>query len=312
MSGSALITGADGFVGKHLSTYLRDRGWTVHGSVLQDPADASERACDLRDPVQVERLVGWAGYITHVFHLAAMTFNPEANADPTAAFAVNVHGTVHLARAWRAHRPKARFVYASTSEVYGPPQFTPITEDHPVNPQQPYAISKLAADEYCAYLYRSEDADAVRVRPFNHSGAGQSELFVLSSFARQVAAIEAGQAPACLRVGNLDVARDFLHVSDVLRAYELIALEGRAGEVYHVCSGAAQPLREVVDKLRAMARVPIEVEVHPDRVRQVDAPQVVGSYEKLRTDTGWVPEVPFDSVLVELLDYWRERLAQSA
>jgi GDP-4-dehydro-6-deoxy-D-mannose reductase len=309
MSGKALVTGARGFVGRVLCDYLGRQGWDVIGTELhpQDPSPTLV-ACDITRGDEVERLFDRARDISHVFHLAAVTYVPDSQRDPMGAFDANLLGTIRLLQAVEANVPHASFVFVSTSEVYGPPHRLPVEEAHSLNPANPYAISKAAADAFCAYFQRSFNLDVIRVRPFNHSGAGQSHQFVLSSFAHQVAKIEAGLEPPVLHVGNLSAARDFLHVDDVVRAYELVALEGTPGEAYNVCRGKSRRIEEAVDMLRARARVPIEVTVDPGRLRPHDVPDVYGSYAKLEGATGWRPEIPFERIVDDLLKYWRGQM----
>jgi len=305
MSRRALITGAAGFVGPILRTVLKERGWLCVGV---DASDGADHRVDITDAEQVDRLFASAGDLTHVFHLAAITFVPQSRQDPTGTIRVNVEGTIRLAHATAQHHPGARFVFIGTSEIYGAPQQLPVDEEHPVAPNNPYAISKLAADQYCAYLGRTTGLDVVRMRPFNHSGPGQSDRFVLSSFARQIAEIEAGVTPPVLKTGNLEAARDFSHVRDVVRAYALAAEQGEPGAVYNVCSGNAYTIQDALDALLAMSDANIEVRQDPDRMRPSDVPEVRGSYAKLEAATGWTPAVAFDELLHDLLTYWRARV----
>jgi len=303
----ALVTGAAGFAGRALCAYLAERGWDIVACDLRAPSGPGQGVvCDVTDRDAVSALVAAQREVSHVFHLAALTFVPDATRDPSRTFAVNLQGTVHLTQALREHAPRARLIYIGSAGAYGQPQSLPITETHPIQPKNPYAISKAAADQYCGFLHEAGALDVLRVRPFNHAGAGQPDVFVLSSFARQVAGIESGRLPAVLRVGNLDSRRDFSHVSDVVRAYEAIALEGEGGEVYNVCSGEATCIQDALDQLLEMSRVAIRVEPDPSRLRAVDVSEVRGSYDKLRKRTGWEPEMPFDSILADLLDHWRQ------
>ena len=312
MKNTALITGANGFVGLVLMRHLLERGWNVLGTV-QPPAPETKTTfpCDLTDPEQVERLAKWAENVTHVFHLAAVTFIPQTQSDPTLAMDVNVNGTILLLHAIRSSAPSARFLYVSSAAVYGVPQSLPITEEHPLNPNEPYAISKAAADTFSDYMHRSSGMDVIRVRPFNHSGPGQADRFVLSSLARQVARIEQGHQPPVLRVGNLDVARDFLHVDDVVRAYELLMEKGETGQVYNVCSGVSHSVRSILNVLRERARTTIDLETDPERVRRVDIPDVRGSRERITRAVGWEPLIPFERILEDLLEYWRTQESHS-
>ncbi|MCC6698823.1 MAG: GDP-mannose 4,6-dehydratase [Candidatus Hydrogenedentes bacterium] len=310
MKNAALITGVNGFVGQVLSRYLRERGWNVLGAV-QPPAakTASSFPCDLTNRAEVEELAQWAKDVTHVFHLAAVTYIPQSQSDPALAMNVNLNGTIHLLHAVRACAPDARFLYVSSAAVYGVPKSLPITEEHPLNPNEPYGISKAAADAFCDYLHRNSGMDVIRVRPFNHSGPGQADHFVLSSLARQIALIERGAQEPVLHVGNLDVARDFLHVDDVVRAYESLMEKGEAGQVYNVCSGVSHSLRSILDTLREHAAVPIRLETDPERVRRVDIPNVCGSRARITRHTEWEPRIPFAQLLEDLLNYWRTREA---
>ena len=306
----ALVTGAEGFVGQALCAHLTAQGWDVRGSALRDLPDAggSYFQCDITDRVEVERLMVWAAGATHVFHLAALTFVPDSLQDPALAMTANLIGTIHLTSSLKTHLPNARLIYVGSADAYGVPQSLPVTEDHPLRPDNPYSISKAAADEFCGYLHKASRADIVRMRPFNHSGAGQAERFVLSNFARQIAAIEAGKAEPVLRVGNLAAARDFSHVNDVVRAYELAALHGTAGEVYNVCSGRSRVIQDALDILLSLSTTPIRVEVDAARLRPVDVKDVHGSHAKLTAQTGWEPVLTFESLLADLLAYWRPRV----
>ncbi len=302
----ALVTGADGFVGRVLCRHLVRSGWEVRAGVMHDAREPSgEFQCDITGADKVDALVEWAGPVDVVFHLAAVTFVPESIQDPRRAMRVNVEGTMNLVQACRARLPESRFLFVSTSEVYGPPVDLPIREEHPLNPKTPYAISKAAADSYCAYVFESTGYDIVRLRPFNHSGPGQPDQFVLSSFARQLARAEAGAADPVLRVGNLEARRDFLHVDDVVCAYELAARKGGAGEVYNIASGHAVLIRDALDTLLRMARVKVTVEPAPDRLRPVEVREVAGSSERLTAATGWTPQHPLEVLLADILNFWR-------
>jgi GDP-4-dehydro-6-deoxy-D-mannose reductase len=301
MSNRALVTGAAGFVGGYLKAHLEASGWTV---VTSDYGQG-DIPCDFAEADDIVRLVEAAGEVSHVFHLAARTFVPDAMRDPCPTFDVNLEGTIHLEQAIRTHRPEARLIFISSGEVYGPPRQLPVDEDHPLNPGNPYAISKTAADQYCAFAAKAWKSDLIRVRPFNHSGAGQADNFVLSSFARQVAEAEAGKAEPVLKVGNLAAARDFSHVKDVVRAYEAIAREGEGGTAYNVCSGTATVIQEALDFLVDQSAVKVSVETDPDRMRPVDVPEVRGSHQRLTDQTGWQPDLGLEDVLMDLLYYWR-------
>ncbi len=307
MNKRALVTGAGGFVGTRLSACLEAQGWEVVRS--GHPAVTGMLPCDFQDDAAVRALIADAGSLTHVFHLAAIAFVPDAERDPARAMDVNLNGTIRLCAALRELSAPPRLIFVGSSEIYGPPQALPMTESHAISPANAYAVSKAAADLYCAYLSRIRALDIVRMRPFNHAGPGQADSYVLSSFARQVAEIEAGLRPPVLETGNLEAARDFLHVDDVLRAYEAAALHAPAGEAFNVCSGRAQRIQSALDQLLAMSSATIEVRHDPARMRPSDVPEAYGSSAKLTEMTGWRPEIAFDALLRDLLNYWRSSIA---
>lgn len=305
MTRRALITGAAGFAGRHLARRLEGNGWET---LCSDRKGEGCVPCDFGVPGDIDALIDGAEGVTHVFHLAARTFVPESMSDPSGAFQVNLLGTVHLL-ARLSHLPAPpRVVFIGSAEAYGPPLSLPVAEDHPLAPQNPYAVSKAAADQYCAYLSRVSKLEIIRARPFNHSGAGQTPQFVLSSFARQVARIEAGKSEPVLQVGNLDARRDFSHVADVIAAYEMLALHGVPGEAYNVCSGEAVRVGNALELLLARSSAAIRVETDPARMRPVEVAEIRGSNEKLR-QMGWAPGKAFGDILDDLLDYWRKQEA---
>jgi GDP-4-dehydro-6-deoxy-D-mannose reductase len=284
----------------------------ISGVALPDNSIPNSIPFDLRDEESVDTLVRRAVPFDWVVHLAAITFVPDAGRSPVAVMDVNLLGSVRLLDALKRHAPTARVLFVGSSEAYGPPQSLPVTESHPLNPSNPYAISKAAADLYCEFAQRATGLDIIRARPFNHSGAGQSDAFVLSSFARQIAEIEAGRRPPTLSVGDLNVARDFSHVADVVRAYQLLLEHGRPGEAYNVCSGKSVRIKDAVDLLLAKTDLEVEIQVEHDRLRAVDIPEIRGNHDKLSADTAWQPEHGLGNVLTDLLDYWRNRQSTPA
>lgn len=306
----ALVTGASGFVGRRLCEQLRADGWTVRGLVYpEDGTDNTERRTNIADTNDVRAAIDWAGPVTHVFHLAAVTFVPTSAKSPALTMEVNATATVNLVHAVHELRPEARTLFVGSASCYGIPKSLPITEDHPLAPTEPYGISKAAADAYCRYAHRALGIDVIAARPFNHSGPGQSDAFVISSFARQVVEIESGKRDNILRTGDLTARRDFSHVDDVIDAYIRLAKDGIAGDAYNVCAGNSYSAGDVLDGLRARSNADIDVQPDPERMRPVDIPEVVGSHEKLTHDTGWTLRRDFDTLLDDVLDYWRQALS---
>jgi GDP-4-dehydro-6-deoxy-D-mannose reductase len=228
-----------------------------------------------------------------VFHLAARTFVPEAEASREETLAVNAGGTLAA----------ARIVVASSGLLYASSP-RPIDESGAVDAASFYALTKRLAEEIALHDAK-RGAPVIVARPFNHVGPGQRAEFALASFARQIADAERGRGPASIRVGNLEAVRDFLDVRDVARAYRLLAERGRPGEVYNIGSGVGRRISEGLEALRRAARVPIEVEIDPQRLRPIDAPRIVADARKLRTETGWEPEIPFETTIRDLLESFR-------
>jgi GDP-4-dehydro-6-deoxy-D-mannose reductase len=225
----------------------------------------------------------------------------------------NVLGTHNLLEAVRQAMPAARMLFISSSDVYGfgPAPTEVLKEDTPLQIVSPYAYSKAAGEMLCGFYEKIENIDLVIARPFPHTGPGQTEDFVCSDWARQVALIEKGDRAPILKVGNLDLRRDFSDVRDVVRAYMLLIRKGRRGEPYNICSGKAIALREILDFLvkEAAASSPISIEVDPAKFRKIDMLVQVGSNRKISEETGWLPRVSIEQALFDLLFYWRQRFA---
>ncbi|MFP8874570.1 MAG: GDP-mannose 4,6-dehydratase [Myxococcota bacterium] len=290
----AFVTGGAGFVGRRLGPRLESEGYDVV-SVDQE--------VDITDP---EALAGAMAAASPdvVAHLAAQSSVARSWQDPASCFRVNYLGTLHVLRAMQQHCPTARLLFVSSGDTYGSrsPGSAPCREFEPLSPRSPYAQSKAAA-ERLACSAAEQGLDVVCTRSFNHTGAGQSDDFVASSFARRLADMEKGQAEEVLPVGNLDSVRDFLDVDDVIDAYvQLLRRETPAG-VYNVASGRPVRIREILDLLLELSPAEPEVKVDPTRVRPSD--YLVGDPSLLVRTTGWKPRTPLKRTLGKLLDAWR-------
>jgi GDP-4-dehydro-6-deoxy-D-mannose reductase len=199
---------------------------------------------------------------------------------------------------------------ACSSEEYGlvHPDEVPIKETNPLRPLSPYAVSKVGQDFLGYQYFQSYGLKVIRTRGFNHTGPRRASVFVTSSFARQLATIEAGLAEPVLKVGNLDAVRDFTDVRDMVRAYWLAVTQGRPGEAYNIATGHGITIRDLLAKLIELVGVEVKVETDPARLRPSDVEILIGDSSKFRADTGWEPRIPFDQTLRDLLDYWRERV----
>jgi GDP-4-dehydro-6-deoxy-D-mannose reductase len=316
-----LITGITGFAGSHLADYVlaEHPGVEVFGtyrwrSRRENIAHLGGRIrlleSDLGD-VTALRSALERSRPDAIFHLAAQSFVPTSWNAPAETFHVNATGQVNLFEAIRSLGLDPVVQLACSSEEYGlvHKDETPIREENPLRPLSPYAVSKVAQD-YLGYQYfRSYGLRAVRTRGFNHEGPRRGEVFVMSNFARQIAAIEAGEQEAVIRVGNLDSVRDFTDVRDMVRAYWLAATKGEPGEVYNIASGRGITIREMLDRLLAMSKVEVRVETDPARLRPSDVEVLLGDASKFRAATGWEPRIPLEQTLADTLDYWRGEFA---
>jgi GDP-4-dehydro-6-deoxy-D-mannose reductase len=290
----AFVTGGSGFAGGHLV------------ALLDDAVAPSHEEVDLLEPDVVRRAVA-AAAPKRVFHLAALASVARSWDDPALVLRANLDMTLNLLNAVREEAPDASVVLASSSEIYGPPERLPVTEEEHLRPQNPYAVSKAACDLLGGQYAEAHGLRVVRVRAFNQAGPGQSDAYVVSAIARQVAAAEAEHADeAVIRTGNPDSARDFTDVRDTVRAY-VDASELSPG-AYNACSGRATSVRTLVDLAGRTARVKLRHEVDPARVRRNDVPEVRGSAERLAAATGWEPRIPLEQTVADAIDYWRARL----
>ncbi len=222
--------------------------------------------------------------------------------EPT--FAINVRGTHHLLQALERAAVDARVLVPSSALVYATSSDA-LDENHPLAPSSPYGLSKLAQEMLAA---RTNGALAVTIaRPFNHFGPRQDPFFAASGFARRIADIEHGRWAPEISVGNLEARRDLTDVRDTVRAYQLILERGIPGRPYNVCTGHAIAIRELLDRLLALARVPITVKVDPSRYRPNDTPVLLGDPGRLRDELGWTAAIPLEQTLDDLLAYWRDR-----
>ncbi len=308
----ALVTGASGFVGHYLTAALRAAGDEVlaAGSARDGEGFAP---IDLADVRSLRAVIDQAEPDV-IYHLAAQAFVPESIEMPYATYDANILGTARLLQAVRDWRGSSgqnpRILFTSSAEVYGrhSPSELPLTESLDTRPANPYAASKAAAEALVLAEARSFEMDVIVTRAFNHIGVGQSEHFVVSSFATQLANISAGSAPL-LYVGNLQAQRDFLDVRDVVAAYLALARDGQSTQVYNICSGIPISISEILRQLITAAGVPVEVREDPARMRPSDVPVFYGSNQKICQLTGWSPKIALRQSLREIYDAARNKVA---
>ncbi len=312
----ALVTGAAGFVGRHLTAHLLAQGHEVGG--LVHPSDGGPGSLGPRIEVYSldildEGALGAAfGDFAPdaVFHLAAFS-NPEGSwKEARRTLETNIIGAHNLLYAARETGRRPRVLLVGSAQQYGdvPVEAQPITEEREQKPLTPYAVSKTSQEILGRRAFWAHELPVYVTRSFNHTGPGQSDGYVSSSFARQVAEVEKGTREPVIRVGNLSARRDFTDVRDVAAAYCAILERGEAGRPYNVCRGEATAIGEVLEELVRLARVPVEVVVDPERYHALDAPLMVGDPTRLKTDTGWSPRYPLRDTLRDLLDDWRSRI----
>ncbi len=299
----ALVTGASGFVGRHLVAHLEAEGDTVIGLDRNGPEPT-----DITDADAVrERVVD--AHPDAVYHLAALTHVGESWNQRDAVAGVNVDGTRHVVDACAGTNVRA-VVIVGSAEQYGAvaADDLPIRETTAQHPLSPYAESKVAAEEVALRAWEDQRVPVLLVRAFNHTGPGQSARFLVPALAARIVGAETGGTDE-LAVGNLDPVRDLSDVRDVVRAYRLLALHGSPGDAYNVCSGRGVSVRAIAFGLLSMARRELRLAVDPSLVRPVDVPVLIGNAAKIRYATGWAPEVDLTRTLWEVLHGARERAA---
>ena len=296
--GVSLVLGGRGFAGAHLVERLSRDG---------EVAAPSRAELDLTDADAVSAAVRSLRPAA-VFHLAAFSSPRLSWEQPREAVVSNVEMTLNVLEAVRAEAPSATTVLVGSGQVYGTVESGPVTEDAPLDPPSPYAVSKVASDMLGAQYAAAHGMRVIRLRPFNHAGPGQSDEYVLATLARQVAEAEvAGAGEALLRTGDTSAARDFTDVRDVVEAYVLAA--GAEPGVYNVCSGVSTTVAELIDLLRESATVAVRHEVDPGRLRAHDARAIWGSHDRLTAATGWRPRITLAQTVSDTLDWWRGRLS---
>ncbi len=322
-----LITGITGFVGSHLMDFLLENqpdAEIVGIKRWRSPMDNIEHAmgklqlldCDLRDLVSVMSVLRETKPDV-IFHLAAQSYVPMSYQAPSDTLFTNIIGTNNLLEGVRLTGIDPVIHVCSSSEVYGQvrPEEVPIKENNPFRPASPYAVSKVGEDMLGYQYFVAYGLKTIRTRMFTHTGPRRGDVFVESTFAKQIASIELGLQTPIVWVGNLDSIRTFADVRDTVRAYWLMVekyFEGKvpAGEVYNIGGSTTMKVGEMLQRLIDMspAGKDIKVEVDKRRLRPADVTLQIPSVDKFKKATGWEPHIPFDTTLLDTLDYWRKRL----
>jgi len=306
---TGLIIGAAGFVGGHLIAHLYKEGWQVSATKMphetQELPNAHVYTLDILDENAVTDLINRV-HPNVIFHLAAQSSVAVSWEKPSLTVDVNIKGTLNLLEAVRRAQKPPRVLLIGSGEEYGtvPPENMPVRENQSLNPNNVYAATKAAQGMLGQIYARAYGLDIIRVRAFNHTGPGQSDLFVLSNFCKQVAMIKSGLHPAEIRVGNLEARRDFCDVRDIVRAYCLLAERGQPDGVYNVGSGKAISIREALDMILRLAGIDVTIIQDPARMVPSDTPLMVADITRLTAHTHWFPQISLETTLTDMLARW--------
>lgn len=294
-----LLVGGKGFVGTHLHKLLE-----VDNSVVSTGSDI-----DIRDIKQTRALIE-RERPDNVVHLAAITTLRESFNNPENTYDINFFGTLNVLKALRDNDFSGKFLFISSSEVYGllTESDLPVAEMQPTKPLSPYAVSKIASEALCYQWGQLEKFETLIARPFNHIGPGQSDRFAISEFGKQIAAIKLGLAEPVMHVGDIDTTRDFTDVRDIATAYQLLLKYGRNGETYNVCSGREYAIRALLTRMCLLAGVEVELRSDVERFRPSEQRRSLGNNNKLHKDTGWNATYEIDLTLKNIISFWMQKL----
>jgi GDP-4-dehydro-6-deoxy-D-mannose reductase len=308
-----LITGANGFCGRHLAKMLETENNTVYGISRRIPQDLVEEYPDIRyEPCNLVDHAAVFEILKNIkpdciYHLAAESSVASSWKSPINIMNNNVLSQINIFEAIRELGLSSRIVVACSSEEYGLVRESdlPVNETCCFNPLSTYAVSKVAQDMLAYQYHKSYSMDIVRVRSFNLTGPGSPPVYALSSFAKQIADIDKGLAKNRIMVGNLNVKRDYTDVRDAMKAYYQIALKAKPGSVYNLCSGNAYRLKDLLDILISLATTDVKIEVDKTKFRPSDLPIMLGDNTKIKTEIGWSPKIDIHETLKDLLDSLR-------
>ena len=325
-----LITGITGMVGSHLADYLLENtDWNIYGLVRWN--DKMDNISHLMDRInkkdRIELVYGDINDLSsllvcfsntkpdYVFHLAAQSYPKTSFDSPLETLETNILGTAKVLDAIKHLGLDPIIHVCASSEVFGrvPKEFLPIHEDVTFHPASPYAISKVGTDLVGRFYAEAYGMTVMTTRMFTHTGPRRGDVFAESTFAKQIAMIEAGIIPPIIKVGNLDSLRTWSDVRDAVRAYYmLVTKDPIPGEYYNIGGSYSCSIKDMLDYLISLSTVKdIKVEIDPDRLRPIDADLQVPDTSKFKQHTGWEPKISFEKTMTDLLNYWRNQVSQN-
>jgi GDP-4-dehydro-6-deoxy-D-mannose reductase len=299
-----LITGSEGFVGSHLVDILQEDLYKVVPTCypLLMPKNRTCIPLDILNRELTAEVVK-----NHkpdiIVHLAAISSVSKSFRDPPLTYSTNVLGTAHMLEAARGLKKRIKFIYVSSCEVYGGGE--DLKEDADVKLVNAYAVSKYSAELVCNNYALEKNIECVILRPFTHTGQGQSPDFVLPTIATQIVDIEKNKKPPLIELGNVEARREFINVKDIVHAYKLAVEKCKGSMTYNISSGQGYTIAHALEIFRKYSKVKFEVKIDPERVRKTDIPSLIGNGRKFAKLTGWKPRVPFTKTIEDLLNYWR-------
>lgn len=302
-----LVTGANGFVGKYMIACLKEMNFEVVASVRTKSDAADELEMDLLNNENTKKIIKNI-QPNFIIHLAGQSSVSLSWKEKEETINNNVLGTLHLLDAVLESKIACRILNIGSSEEYGfvYPTESPINEANLPRPMSPYGISKLTAGLLSLQYAKAYQMDIIHTRTFNHVGPGQSLGFVTQDFAKQISDIEKKLVEPIITVGNLDSIRDFTDVRDIVKAYVMLMLKGKSGEVYNICSGHGIKIRDILNQLLEMSNMEIQIKNDPNKIRPSDVPILIGNNNKLISETSWKPLISIRTSLLDILNWYRE------
>ena len=315
-----LITGFAGFVSQHFLDLLNkeEPGSVVLGidkntahidfSAYNNLSISFENT-DLLDRTAVENILD-SFEPEYILHLASVSSVAQSWQTPLDSFVNNTNIFLNLVEQIRLKNSKCRILSVGSSEEFGEvtENELPLTEEHPLKPASPYAVARVSQEMLSKIYADGFSLDIIMTRSFNHIGPGQKEVFVISSFAKQLVQLAKENAGNnTITTGNLSVIRDFVDVRDIVRAYYLLLKNGRRGEVYNICSGKGIVLKEIIIVMSELLGIKVETVVNPQLIRPNENKKVIGSYQKIKNEFGWQPEIGIRKSLSDIINYWQSK-----